>query len=131
MKRSHLAALAALAAAVLLIPAAGAGGHTARFPSTVDILGWGSSNNDGNVDYAYGIVRSQKPGCVGGRTIEIKREISGQMQLIDTATTSSKGFWAGGGDPEIGSGGIVILKRERIVKKGHKHVCGGDSELFD
>ena len=130
MKRTHLAALAALASAALLIPAAAAG-HTAHYPSTVDILGWGSSNNDGSVDYAYGIVRSEKPKCVGGRTVEIKREISGQMQLIDTATSSSKGFWAGGGDPEIGSGGIVILKRERIGRKGHKHVCRGDSELFD
>jgi hypothetical protein len=131
MIHRRIAGVVTLAAA-LLLTAAVADGHKTHYPSTIEILGWGSSMNDGNVDYAYGVVRSDNPKCVGGRTVEIKRAISGQMQLIDTATTSSTGFWAGGGDPEIGSGGIVILKKERIGKrKGHRHVCGGASELFD
>ena len=122
-----------LAIAFAAVAAPGAAAHKVNYPSTIEILGFDrTATDDGLQDMVYGIARSEKPKCVGGRTVEIKREISGQLFTIDTAITSVKGYWAGGGDEEIGQGGTVLLQKQRIGKrKGHRHVCGGATALFD
>jgi hypothetical protein len=118
----------------LLLFSGSAGAHKQNSPTSIEILGWGSTAGEGDVDYAYGIVRSANPKCVGGRTVEIKRSANGQLHPVDTAVTSSEGFWAGGGDPRIGAGGIAIVKRKRISRpksKKHKHFCGSATVVFD
>lgn len=137
MSRTCIRATIALAvlpllAAAAVIAAPSAAAHSVTYPSTIEILGFGNTSGEGPSDYAWGIVRSGNPKCVGGRTVELKREISGQLFTIDTDLTSTRGFWAAGGDPELGQGGVALLVKERVGKrKGHRHVCSTAAEVFD
>lgn len=124
-----LAVATAAAAAASFGLAAGAGGHQRTFASDLQIQGWNASQGS-SVDYAYGKVYSSKP-CTGGRTVKIFRLIDGKYRLIDQTKTSRRGFWAGGGDPQIGQGGKVTVTRSRVGPRSHQHICGADTELFD
>ena len=52
----------------------------------------------------------------GGRTLTLKREISGQPFEVDTAVTSKNGFFAVGG-ASLELGGFVLVDKQRLDKK--------------
>jgi hypothetical protein len=117
-----------VAALALSVPAASA--HKVTYPSTLEILGFGSSVDGGATDYLWGRVSSSRPKCVAGRSMILKREISGQPFTVDTGASSSRGFFSLGGD-DLELGGFVLLEAKRVAKKGHKHECGLATEEFN
>jgi hypothetical protein len=118
------------ALALICVPSASA--HKATFPTTAEILGFGSSVPGGPTDYLWGRVSSSKPNCVKDRTVTLKREISGQPFTVDTSVTSQRGFFALGGD-DLELGGFVLVEQKRLGKKSkaHKHTCAGATEVFE
>jgi hypothetical protein len=132
MKTRLIVSLVGVAAILIGASIAAAGGRSAS--TTLTLVDFADSNNNGMSDYIIGTVSSPKRKCEGGRTVKIIRRFpgAGELKLIDTARTSTKGYWAGGGVEEINSiEGRVSVTRRVIRSGGRRLTCKPVGENFD
>ncbi len=132
MKARLIVSLVGVAAILIGASVAGARGQSAN--TTLTLVSFADSNSNGASDYIIGTVSSAKRKCVGGRTVKIIRRFpaAGEPKLIDTARTSTNGYWAGGGVEEINSvEGRVSVTRKVVRSGGGRLACKPIGENFD
>lgn len=130
---TRLVVAASGACLALAIGSAVAVAHTATYPTFINTGGAGQANQPGFFAFdTHGDLDTDRPGCLGGRTIKFFFvEADGQRTLKDVDRSSNNGYWAVGGSAgEPPDRFLIKVTRKRLDSGGsHKHFCGGNESV--
>ena len=119
MKRLGTLMLATVAL-MSVVFVAGAAGHRVKFESTV------TAKFDKQTNAFDGAVASPKPGCVTGRTVNLRmRATDGSTTVVGTAVTDSTGAWVIQPTSAPAAGTYFAEAAKKVLRKNtkHRHVC--------
>jgi hypothetical protein len=119
--------IVATAALLTVVLVAGAGGHTARYDSTVTAK-FKKAGNDPYTQPATfsGTVNSVKPRCEKNRTVNLRlRAADGSSAVVATDLTDASGAWAIQATTSPAAGTYFAEAAKKVLRKNskHRHVC--------